>query len=32
MKLHDDSWLAAVCIALWLGSMAMGFGFIARYL
>jgi hypothetical protein len=32
MPQNNDTWLAAFSIALWLGSMAWGFGFIARYL
>jgi hypothetical protein len=29
--MRRDSWAAAVCIVLWLGSMAWGIGFIVRY-
>lgn len=27
----NDSWLAAIGIALWLGAMAWGIGFIVRF-
>ena len=29
---NNDTWLAAVSIALWLGSTAWGIGFIVRFI